>query len=224
MAACKLVIGNKNYSSWSLRGWLALREAGIPFEEIRVPLRLQDTPEVIRQHSPSGKVPALLDAEGRVLAWESLAIAEWAAEQAPERQLWPRDPLVRAFARAAASEMHAGFQALRQNLPMDIRLSLPGHRYMAEAQGDIDRIVALWDECRTRFGSAGPFLFGRFGVADAMYAPVASRFRTYGVRLPRAAASYVEAIHALASMREWCEAARAETEVIDYLAPLTPTS
>lgn len=219
MAACKLVIGNKNYSSWSLRGWLALREAGIAFEEIRVPLRLQDTPQAIRRHSPSGKVPALLDAQGRLLAWESLAIGEWAAEQAPEQQLWPSDPAARAFARAAAAEMHAGFPNLRNQLPMDIRLSLPGHRYLAEAQTDIDRIVALWAECRGRFGSGGPFLCGRFGIVDAMYAPVASRFRTYGVRLPPEAASYVQAIHERPSMREWCAAAKAETEVIDYLAP-----
>jgi glutathione S-transferase len=219
MAAYKLVIGNKNYSSWSLRGWLALREAGIAFEEIRVPLRLEDTPQVIRKHSPSGKVPALLDAQGKLIAWESLAIGEWAAEQAADRQLWPQDPTARAFARAAASEMHAGFPNLRNQLPMDIRLSLPGHRYLAEAQTDINRILALWGECRGRFGQGGPFLFGRFGVVDAMYAPVASRFRTYGIRLTTEAEGYVQAIHDLPSMREWCAAARAEVEVINYLAP-----
>ena len=219
MAAYKLVIGNKNYSSWSLRGWLALRAARIPFEEIRIPLRLEATPQAIRRHSPSGKVPALLDADGKVLAWESLAIGEWAAEQAPEKELWPQDPVARAFARGAASEMHAGFPNLRQQLPMDIRLSLPGHRYLAEAQTDIDRVIALWSECRSRFGAGGPFLFGRFGVADAMYAPVASRFRTYGVRLPPDAESYVRAIFDLPAMREWCDAAKAETEVINYLAP-----
>jgi glutathione S-transferase len=219
MAAYKLVIGNKNYSSWSLRGWLALRAAGIPFEEIRIPLRLEATPQAIRRHSPSGKVPALIDADGKLLAWESLAIGEWAAEQAPEKQLWPQNPVARAFARAAASEMHAGFPSLRQQLPMDIRLSLPGHRYLAEAQADIDRIIALWGECRGRFGAGGPFLFGRFGVVDAMYAPVASRFRTYGVRLPPEAESYVQAIFDLPAMREWCDAAKAETEVISYLAP-----
>lgn len=216
MAARMLVIGNKNYSSWSLRPWLLLRHADIPFQEIRIPLDQPGTQAEIRRHSPSGRVPALI--EGDLTVWESLAICEWAAERFPEKLLWPEDATARAIARAAASEMHGGFQALRDDLPMDIRNRRPGQPYSAEAQGDIDRVQRLWADCRARFGDGGPFLFGRFGVADAMFAPVVTRFVTYGVGLSAAARVYVEAVLALPAMREWTAAAEAETEVIDYFA------
>jgi len=210
-----LVIGNKNYSSWSLRPWLLLKQAGIPFREIRIPLDQPQTRDAILQYSPTGRVPVLI--EDGLTIWESLAICEWAAEQVPERALWPSDPTARAVARAVASEMHAGFAALRQHLPMDIRARCPGRSIPPEAQADIDRVIALWDACLTRWSGGYAFLFGPFGVADAMFAPVATRFRTYEVPLPAAAARYVETIFDMAPMREWCAAAAAETEVITYL-------
>lgn len=215
MTGRTLVIGNKNYSSWSLRPWLLLRQAGIPFREIRIPLDQPETRPSILRHSPTGKVPALI--EGDLTVWESLAICEWAAERFPEHGLWPADAAARAVARSAATEMHGGFPALRQQLPMDVRARRPEHRWSAEAQADIDRVVALWESCRARHGGEGPFLFGRFGVPDAMYAPVATRLQTYGVALSPVAQAYVEAVLALPAMRDWSAAAAAETEVIDYL-------
>ena len=213
-----LVIGNKNYSSWSLRPWLLLRQAAIAFREIRIPLDQPGTTAAILRHSPTGKVPALID--GPLTVWESLAICEWAAEQVPERQLWPADPAARATARAVAAEMHAGFPHLRAALPMDIRARRPGHAWPAAAQADIDRVVQIWCDCRARFGRGGSFLFGRFGVADAMFAPVATRFLSYGVALPPAAQAYKQAILELPAMRDWAAAAAQETEVITYLPPL----
>jgi glutathione S-transferase len=171
-----LVIGNKNYSSWSLRAWLLLRQAGIPFREIRIPLDQDTTHAAILKHSPTGKVPAVID--GNLTVWESLAVCEWAADRFPEKGLWPTDREVRAAARAVATEMHGGFPALRQNLPMDIRRRYPNHSWPAVAQADIDRVQAIWRDCRQRFGAGGPFLVGRFCVAEAMYAPVAARFRS----------------------------------------------
>jgi len=224
MAARMLVIGNKNYSSWSLRPWLLLRQAAIPFQEIRVPLDRPETNAEIRRYSPSGRVPVLV--EGDLTIWESLAICEWAAERFPEKLMWPDEADARAVARAAACEMHGGFQALRDNLPMDIRARRPAQPNVAEAQSDIDRVQQLWADCRARFGGGGPFLFGRFGVADAMFAPVATRFVTYGVALAAEAQAYVQAVLSLPAMQEWTAAAEAETEVIDYFpaAAGTPAS
>jgi glutathione S-transferase len=204
-----LVIGNKNYSSWSLRPWLALRTAGIDFEEVLIPLYVPGAKEAILRHSPAGHVPVLR--HGDVTVWDSLAICEYAAEVlAPRAGLWPADPAARAHARSISAEMHAGFSALRQALPMNLRAD--GARIPIEppVQAEIERVAALWEDARARFGVGGPFLFGAFTIADAMYAPVATRFHSYGVPLPRAAQAYAEAVRALPAMREWAAAGVAE--------------
>jgi glutathione S-transferase len=213
--AYKLVIGNKNTSSWSLRPWLAMRQAGIAFEEINIDLRAPDVKAQILRHSPSGKVPALL-AGGRVI-WDSLAILEFLAEthRYSHPALWPRSAAARAHARCIAAEMHSGFQALREHCPMDFLARKPKARLPAPVAADVRRIVALWQDCRRRHGSGGPFLAGRFSAADAMYAPVASRFRTYLPDLAPygddgIAQDYVEALFALPAMAEWEQGAREE--------------
>ncbi|MGE5241778.1 MAG: glutathione S-transferase family protein [Bacteroidota bacterium] len=212
-----LVIGNKNYSSWSLRPWLLLKQAGIPFREIRISLYTAESRAEIRKYSPSGKVPALLD-DG-VTVWESLAIGEYLADKFPEKQFWPSDRVARAEARCVATEMHAGFAALRQHMSMNCRKHLPGKGRTPEALKDIARISMLWNDCRARFGEGGPFLFGRFSIADAMYAPVALRFVTYDVALDPVSATYVKTITALPAIQQWVTDARAETEVIPQFEP-----
>lgn len=209
MAELTLYIGNKNYSSWSLRPWLALKQAGIPFDEIVVPLYRPESKAAILEFSPSGKVPALQC--GELLVWDSLAICEYLAEAFREARLWPGDPAARAAARAASAEMHSGFQALRAQLPMNVRAHLPGRPLSPEAAAEIARVAALWRDCRSRFAKGGgDFLFGAFTIADAMYAPVASRFRTYAVALPPDAQAYRDALLGLPAMQEWAAAARAE--------------
>ncbi len=206
----QLVIGNKNFSSWSLRPWLLLKQAGLPFREIPVRLRQADTKAQILAHSPSGKVPALID--GDLTVWDSLAICEYLAEKASLNHvdLWPADPKARAEARSVSAEMHSGFAALRQQMSMEVAASRPGEGQTPEVLADIARIAALWTSCRERFAAAGPFLFGDFSVADAMYAPVAFRFHTYGVELPPLAAAYRNTLLALPAMQEWAAGARAE--------------
>ncbi len=206
----QLVIGNKNFSSWSLRPWLLLKQAGLPFREIPVRLRQADTNAQILAHSPSGKVPALID--GDLTVWDSLAICEYLAEKASLNHvdLWPADPKARAEARSVSAEMHSGFAALRQQMSMEVAASRPGEGQTPEVLADIARIAALWTSCRERFAAAGPFLFGDFSVADAMYAPVAFRFHTYGVELPPLAAAYRDTLLALPAMQEWAAGARAE--------------
>lgn len=206
----QLVIGNKNFSSWSLRPWLLLKQAGLPFREIPVRLRQADTKAQILAHSPSGKVPALID--GDLTVWDSLAICEYLAEKASLNQvdLWPADPKARAEARSVSAEMHSGFAALRQQMSMEVAASRPGEGQTPEVLADIARIADLWTSCRERFAAAGPFLFGDFSVADAMYAPVAFRFHTYGVELPPLAAAYRDTLLALPAMQEWAAGARAE--------------
>lgn len=206
----QLVIGNKNFSSWSLRPWLLLKQAGLPFREIPVRLRQADTKAQILVHSPSGKVPALID--GDLTVWDSLAICEYLAEKASLNHvdLWPADPKARAEARSVSAEMHSGFAALRQQMSMEVAASRPGEGQTPEVLADIARIAALWTSCRERFAAAGPFLFGDFSVADAMYAPVAFRFHTYGVELPPLAATYRDALLVLPAMQEWAAGARAE--------------
>jgi len=217
-----LVIGNKNYSSWSMRPWVLLRQAGIEFEEVQ--LKFGDnhgrlTVPGIEKYSAAGKVPVLvIDGEP---VWDSLAIAETVAERFPEKQLWPSDAKARAHARSICAEMHSGFQALRGNMPMNIRGRHPGKGLTPETQRDIDRIAAIWTQCRARFGSGGPLLFGRFCIADAYYAPVVMRFQTYGVKLPAAAQAYGEAVLALAAVREWMDAARRETDFVPEDEPYT---
>ena len=208
-----LVIGSKRYSSWSLRPWIALKQAGITFDEIVIPLRQPDTKARIAQYSPSGRVPFLKDDD--VSVWDSIAICEYVAEMLPGAYLWPEDRGARAVARSVAAEMHSGFPALREHLSMDVtrRIDLP--EIPAAAQTDIARIQAIWIDCRTRFGSTaegphGPFLFGAFTMADAMYAPVATRFRTYGVTLDPVCAAYVDSIMSLPAMGEWIAAAKLE--------------
>lgn len=206
----QLVIGNKNFSSWSLRPWLLLKQAGLPFREIPVHLRQADTKAQILAHSPSGKVPALID--GDLTVWDSLAICEYLAEKASLNHvdLWPADPKARAEARSVSAEMHSGFAALRQQMSMEVAASRPGEGQTPEVLADIARIAALWTSSRERFAAAGPFLFGDFSVADAMYAPVAFRFHTYGVELPPLAAAYRDTLLALPAMQEWAAGARAE--------------
>ena len=207
MTSLKLVIGSRHASSWSLRPWLLLKQLAVPFEEIVIPLRRPETPELIRRYSPSGKVPVLL--AGGLRIWDSLAIAEYLAEEHPT--LWPADREARALARAACCEMHSGFSALRTFMPMDFtaRFAPPG-KILAPVARDIERIQALWAACRRAASASGPFLFGDFTVADAMYAPVCSRFATYAVRLDREARAYVDYLMALPAMREWGRLAAAE--------------
>ena len=220
MADLTLVIGNKAYSSWSLRPWLLLRESGIPFKEILIPLYQPESPRLIRQLSPSGRVPALLD--GATTIWDSLAICEYLAERLPEARGWPEAPATRAVARSVSAEMHSGFAAVRSELPMNVRGRRSGVTPSAAARSEIDRILEIWRDCRKRFGAGGPFLFGRFGIADAMYAPVVTRFATYGVELAGAERDYSEAVQALPSLKDWTKAARAEAAVITASERGTP--
>jgi glutathione S-transferase len=207
-----LVIGNKNYSSWSLRPWLLLKQAGIPFSELRIPLYTTESKARILEYSPTGKVPVLIDGDVRV--WESLAICEYLAEISPQSRLWPADRAARATGRSISTEMHAGFGDLRKHMSMNCRKSLPGKGRTPEVERDISRIVAIWETCRNQFAGEGPFLFGHFTVADAMYAPVALRFAIYDVELPPVAAAYAETLRALPAMQEWLAAAQMETETI----------
>jgi glutathione S-transferase len=217
MAALTLVIGNKNYSSWSLRPWLLLRQTGIPFEEIRIPLYQNATRERIASLSPSGLVPVLR--HGEVTVWDSLAICEYVHELYPDCALWPADQTARAVARSAAAEMHAGFCALRQHMPMNCRGRFPGRGLNPETQADIRRVLALWRQCRANFGGKGTMLFGDFSIADAMYAPVALRFQTYDVQLDPVCAAYVHGLLALPAMLEWVDAAHREPERLEQFEP-----
>jgi glutathione S-transferase len=208
MTTIRLVIANKNYSSWSLRAWLVLAQTGAPFQEVVVPLRTADSASAIREHSPSGMVP-VLQIDG-LTVWDSLAIAETLAERFPAAGLWPADRVARAVARSVAAEMHSGFRDLRQSMPMNVRASKPGIARTPAVETDIARIVRIWHDCRRRFGRDGPFLFGAFSAADAFYAPVVSRFTTYGVALDDIARAYAEAVMTWPAMIAWCEDARAE--------------
>ncbi|MGH8671708.1 MAG: glutathione S-transferase family protein [Burkholderiales bacterium] len=211
----RLVIGNKNYSSWSLRPWLAMKHWAIPFEEIRIALYAADSHRQILQYSPSGKVPVLLD--GQTAVWDSLAILEYLAERYP--QLWPAEPGARAVARSVCAEMHSGFTALRQHLPMNCRARAAGRTDTPEVGHEIARVLSIWQQLREEYGLKGEFLFGRFTAADAMYAPVALRFVTYQVELPPLSQTYVQTLLGLAALREWLSAAEAETEVIPQYEP-----
>ena len=207
-----LVIGNKNYSSWSLRPWLLLRHFGVPFDELRLNL---DTPEFfaeIGQWSPTRTVPVLHD-EGLVIP-DSLAICEYANERWLDGRGWPADLRRRAAARAAAAEMHSGFRPLRLQLPMNCRRTPDAYRWDETAQADMDRIQAIWRRLRGEYGTGGDFLFGGFGIADAMFAPVVMRFLGYGVPMDETARRYADAITSLPAMREWLAAASVEAERI----------
>jgi glutathione S-transferase len=207
-----LVIGNKNYSSWSLRPWLALKAAGQAFDEVLIVLRRPESKAEILLHSAAGKLPVLK--HGDLTIWESLAICEYIAATWPEAGLLPEDARACAVARSVMSEMHAGFVALRRELPMDINKLSPlaqnGVTPGEEARLDIARVQQIWQDCRGRFGRKGDFLFGRFTLADAMYAPVATRLRSYGVAMDPVSEAYVNAIYAFPAMQEWCAAAAKE--------------
>ncbi len=205
----ELVIGTKNLSSWSLRPWLALRATGYPFRERKIWLDRPGSRELLRAASPTGKVPALVD--GDLVIWESLAICEALAEWFPAARLWPEDPGARAFARSAAYEMHGGFADLRREMPMNLRARI--HREPSPAaRADIDRITALWQECRGRFGGLGGYLFGGFTIADCMYAPVVTRLRTYGVDVDPVSQAYCDTVLARPDVRAWYAGAAAETD------------
>jgi glutathione S-transferase len=212
--ALKLVIGNKNYSSWSMRPWLALRANNIAFDEVFIPLYTGDADKKrILSFTHSGKVPVLID--GDVTIWDSLAIIEYAAERFPQARLWPDDRASRAHARSISAEMHSGFAALRNECGMNLHRPVGAIPLSANARTDIARIQQIWIECRERYGKSGPFLFGAFGGADAMFAPVVHRFRTYAIEVAPEAHDYMNAMMSLPAFREWTGAGLAETLVIE---------
>ncbi len=216
----KLIIGNKAYSSWSLRGWLAVRQSGLAFEEIVVPLYDADWDRLRQgdEFAPSsGKVPILWD--GETVVWDSLAIVEHLAEQAAPGRFWPVDRAARAAARSMAAEMHSGFATLRREHGMNVRRRFPPAALTDAARGDVARIVALWAEARSRWGGGGDYLFGDFGAADIMFAPVVTRFVTYSIPVPRFAAAYGEAVMAHPFVRDWVLAAQEEPWVIEKFEP-----
>jgi glutathione S-transferase len=217
----KLTIGNKNYSSWSMRPWFAMKVAGIAFEETVISLDDPEFKSTLLKVSPAARVPALEDGDVRV--WESVAILEYLAEKFPAAVLWPADPKVRAHARAIANEMHAGFLPLRRHYPMNIWRPIRAREPTAEAAVNIAYIDAMWSRCRTIFGNGEPFLFGRFSAADAMYAPVVSRFHTYAVEVSAVSRAYMDAIMALPAWAEWRIAALKEPWVLPQDEPDWPT-
>lgn len=207
-----LIIGNKNYSSWSLRGWLALTMAGIEFEEKLIPLFEEDHAEKMAE-TPAGKVPVLLD--GDQVIWESLAICEYVAEMKPEANMWPSDPAQRSHARSISAEMASSFFGLRGEFPMNCRKNIGGITPSPDAQKDITRIQEIWRDCRERYGDRGPFLFGPFTAADAMYAPVVLRFETYGILVDKTCRDYMKALLNLSAIRQWKTAGAAEPWIIE---------
>ncbi len=213
----KLIIGNRNYSSWSLRGWLAAKQSGLPFEEIQVPLYGEDWDQRKKQHDEiapsSGKVPVLWD--GDAVVWDSLAIVEYLADRVGRDRFWPKADDARAMARSMVAEMHSGFAALRRQCPMNIRRQVQGWEIDNDAREDVVRILTLWAEARARFGRGGPFLFGTFCAADIFFAPVVSRFLTYGIAVPGFAHAYMEAIWEHEWLQTWVTAAEDEEWVIE---------
>ena len=212
--ALKLIIGNKNYSSWSMRPWIAMKAANIPFEETVISLDAPNFKQVVGSASGSGKVPVLID--GEVGVWESLAILEYLAEKFPRAGLWPSNSAARAMARAVSNEMHAGFAPLRRHMPMNMRRPVKKRELTPEVTTNIRRIEGIWADCRARFGAKtdGAFLFGQYGAADAMYAPVVARLHTYGVDVGEVSRGYMEAVMRLPAWREWHAAAIGEPWVL----------
>jgi glutathione S-transferase len=212
----KLVIGNKNYSSWSMRPWVALRASNIDFDEVFIPLYTgEEDKKRILAFAPSGKVPALVD--GDVTIWDSLAIIEYVAERFPQARLWPEDRARRAHARSISAEMHSGFPALRKECGMNLHRPVRAIKLSDDARADIARVQQIWMECRERYGKLGPFLFGSFGAADAMFAPVVHRFRTYAIAVAPEIQAYMETMMALPAFREWTRRGLAETIIIEKL-------
>jgi glutathione S-transferase len=212
--ALKLVIGNKNYSSWSMRPWLALRANDIAFDEVFIPLYTGDADKRrILDFTPSGKVPALID--GDITIWDSLAIIEYVAERFPQSRIWPEDRARRAHARSISAEMHSGFAALRNECGMNLHRPVRAVALSADARADVARVEQIWIECRERYGRFGPFLFGAFGGADAMFAPVVHRFRSFAIAVAPEAQAYMDTMMALPAFQQWTSAALAETLIID---------
>lgn len=212
----QLIVASKNYSSWSMRPWVLMKHFGVPFEEVLIPLALPGTDQAIRRYSPSGKLPCLID--GDVVVWDSLAICETLAERYPEKAFWPKDPAARAHARAISAEMHSSFAALRNAMPMNIRARVEDFKVNAEVAeavaADIARIDDLWSACLARSG--GPFLFGDFTIADAMYVAVVMRFNSYAPSLSEAAATYAARVTALPAVQQWIKAAVQEAGIARY--------
>jgi glutathione S-transferase len=212
--ALKLVIGNKNYSSWSMRPWLALRANNIAFDEVFIPLYTGEADKQrILSFTHSGKVPALID--GDVTIWDSLSIIEYVAERFPETRLWPEDRARRAHARSISAEMHSGFAALRNECGMNLHRPIGAIPLSSDARANVARIQEIWIECRERYGKLGPYLFGAFGAADAMFAPVVHRFRTYAIAVAPEVRAYMETMMSLPAFQEWTRAGLAEALVID---------
>ena len=211
-AGLKLVIGNKNYSSWSMRPWVAMTAFGIPFEEVRISLDRPETSGLIAQYSAAGRVPVLV--AGELTVWDSLAICEYLAEQFPEKNLWPHDVAARATARSICAEMHSGFTGLRTAMWMNVRARFPGKGRTPAAQADIARICEIWDDCLARSGPH-QFLFGDFSIADAYFAPVVMRFRTYGVWSPPSVQAYVDRVIAHPAVAQWIVEANKEADTLE---------
>ena len=216
----KLIIGNKAYSSWSLRGWLAVKQSGLPFEEITVPMFDQDWDKTRQgdEFAPSGgKVPILWD--DKTVIWDSLAIVEWLGDRVGRDRYWPKEDSARGMARSMAAEMHSSYANLRRECPMNVRKRFPAGTLTDEVRSEVIRILELWAQARARHGSGGPYLFGSFGAVDIMFAPVVTRFVTYSVPVPRFAGAYMEAILDHPWMREWIDAAQEEPWVIESYEP-----
>jgi glutathione S-transferase len=211
-SALTLVIGNKTYSSWSLRPWMLLKHCGLNFNELRIPFHSDRWRREIHQHSPSGKVPVLKD--GDLSVWDTMAICEYVNERLTGGRGWPREPDARAVARSVSAEMHSGFPQLRHSLPMNCRRRFPGFVIPEEAAVDIARVLEIWRNCRQTYGGAGPWLFGEFSIADAMFAPVALRFHGYDVPLSGTEAGYVGTVLQDDAIRTWIRAAAEETEIV----------
>jgi len=212
VSSLTLVIGNKNYSSWSLRPWMALTMAGIPFNEIVIPLEQPDTKEKISAHSAAGRVPVLR--HGRTIIWDSMAIIEYVAELFPEKNLWPKLIAARAMARSACAEMHSGFFALRNACPMNLKRGRKPVPMSDAVTADVARLESLWTDCRARFARGGKFLFGKFSAADAMFAPIVTRFDTYDVPVSDSTRSYMDAVMATPAFLSWKDAALKENWIV----------
>jgi len=220
----KLIIGNKNYSSWSMRAWVLLKQADIPFEEVMVRFNAFDAgstfKKTVSELNPAGKVPVLTD--GSLVIWDTLAIAEYLAEQFPDKQLWPSDRAARARARSVCAEMHAGFTGLRSHCPMNIEAALPDTgrliwRDKPAVRNDVERLVEMWQGLLTEHG--GPLLFGKFSIADAYFAPLCTRIKTYALPVPPKVMAYVEQVHALPGVQAWIAGALAEQDFLDFEEP-----
>ncbi len=216
----KLIIGNRAYSSWSMRGWLAVQQSGLPFEELLVPMfgeEWEKRREGDEFGPSSGKVPVLWD--GDTVVWDSLAIIEYCAEQSERARYWPEDSAARGMARSMAAEMHSSFASLRRDMPMNIRRVVDGVALSAELRAEIERILVLWAQARARFGGGGDFLFGEWSAADIMFAPVVTRFVTYRAPVPPFAAAYMDAVLSHPHVADWIEKAQEEPWVIEHYEP-----